>query len=609
MAAGVTAFAAAVGVLWPLAVSGRAADAHHGRRRTAGACELPHLDAADAAAGGPGSAAARKLVRLFELRFRGRSPVVLRGLASGRYWRRARQRWARPRLLADHGHLRVWPSDLHRGCGLVGPRPNGSSVRELMRLAAGGCSYVKPSHALAQRLRRDAKVPDLLRSIALHGPSFSIGGRGSVAALHRHEESWLAQVFGRKLWLVGPPGDDLPADSYATPCEHRRAAAWHASGAAEVKVGSVILPLRRCIAEAADIIYLPDRLAHATCGLDAFNVGMGFIGAVDGLPPLHRAAVAGDRAAAVLALTASNLTKDWHQPAGAGLLGPGGLPPFHWAAWAGHVSLLELLEQQGLADWPLPGEGGGGPSALHWAAARGHGAAVHWLVARAGVASGTVEDADGATPLHWAAAAGHVATLAVLLHARASPDARDRSGARPLHWLAGEGHVHILMVLAAARAELSVRDDEGLSPVHAAARFGHSELLAALAARGADLGARGRGGGRTARGRFPLGRGRYRAAGSSMESGRRREGRIHTEKEAALTLDPVRVRADRLLQRAVLRAWFLRTFSAVWQTEVFTYVWYLHELANTFNQVVSEHRRCTPQNSGAVLSGRLLDAV
>ena len=131
----------------------------------------------------------------------------------------------------------------------------------------------------------------------------------------------MVQVYGRKLWLVGAD-DHL---ELLEPCRQRPAA------------------LKRCVLSKGDVMYLPERWAHATCGRSGFSVGLGFIGSLRPLPELHRAAVLGQ---------AAPITAELLRPGGKGMLDAQGLLPSHWAAWNGHLRVLQLLE----AEWQLAGE-------------------------------------------------------------------------------------------------------------------------------------------------------------------------------------------------------------------------------------------------------------
>ncbi|CAJ1408349.1 unnamed protein product [Effrenium voratum] len=428
-------------------------------------CELPELSVSQA--------------QEFQDHFLGRRAAVLRGWGSklGSPWRRLRRKWARSRLFADHGTQRVRPSHLHRGCGLAeNARKNATSVLHAATADGGGCSYLQPHHPVAAALRHgpDGRwAPEALAAVRLHGPSVSIGGRNSAAVLHRHEEAWMAQIYGKKLWLVGAAGErggPLPVDLLPQPCRYK------SNGPVEVNTPEGVLRLLKCTTGPSDILYLPDGWAHATCGLGSFNVGIGFIGSVAPLPPLHRAAVLGDVHRARAALAALAAPAALLAPAGGGMLNEEGLLPLHWAAWNGHLPLLRLLD-------PGSGDAAVGVHALRWAAARGHGVAARALARRVGDA----RDEQGAGALHWAATTGHSEVCKVLLEMEADPNVGDFYGARPLHFLMGEGHVAVMRLLIARRADVNVQDEEGATPAHGAAQFGHLQMLRLLAAEGAQL--------------------------------------------------------------------------------------------------------------------------
>eukprot|EP00438_Fugacium_kawagutii_P004825 Skav226392 [mRNA] locus=scaffold1631:127113:127721:+ [translate_table: standard] len=186
-------------------------------------------------------------------------------------------------------------------------------------------------------------------------------------------------------WLVGGPAGSLPQDVQGL-CNFAR------KRPISLRTQEGELPLLRCITDPSDILYLPDGWAHATCGMTNFNVGVGYIGSIGSLPPLHRAAVIGDLQA-VEAATSSDLS-----PAGPGMLNEAGLPPLHWAAWNGHVPLIRKFIELARADRAdatrEANTTGSLTHALRWAAARGHSSATAFLARQVGPQTRDEEGAE-----------------------------------------------------------------------------------------------------------------------------------------------------------------------------------------------------------------------
>ncbi|MDF1504028.1 ankyrin repeat domain-containing protein [Roseisolibacter sp. H3M3-2] len=63
-----------------------------------------------------------------------------------------------------------------------------------------------------------------------------------------------------------------------------------------------------------------------------------------------------------------------------------------------------------------------------------------------------VTDAEGRTPLHLAAMGGHAATVELLLHNNADPDARDAAGRTALALAEAAGHALVAALLREAGA-------------------------------------------------------------------------------------------------------------------------------------------------------------
>ncbi|CAJ1360972.1 unnamed protein product, partial [Effrenium voratum] len=97
-------------------------------------------------------------------------------------------------------------------------------------------------------------------------------------------------------------------------------------------------------------------------------------------------------------------------------------------------------------------------------------------------------EANGGTALHLAAAAGHGAAVARLLELNA-PSLRDKDGRVPLHLAAFQGHHEVLSLLLDSKAAYvdATERRQGSSPLHSAARNGHEACVEALVEGKADL--------------------------------------------------------------------------------------------------------------------------
>eukprot|EP00933_Yihiella_yeosuensis_P065630 TRINITY_DN69563_c0_g1_i1.p1 TRINITY_DN69563_c0_g1~~TRINITY_DN69563_c0_g1_i1.p1 ORF type:complete len:219 (+),score=54.99 TRINITY_DN69563_c0_g1_i1:65-658(+) len=147
-------------------------------------------------------------------------------------------------------------------------------------------------------------------------------------------------------------------------------------------------------------------------------------------------------------------------------LGPGGMPPLHYAAMArrGASGAAEILLRF-KAD--VQKHGPENKQAIHIAAENEQGVDVLrvLLEARADPDAPTLARR---TPLHFAAVDGIPNTAKVLLEAKADANAMNSCGAIPLHWAAKTGKPDLVQMLLAARSDLTVMDNLGRTPVEMA---------------------------------------------------------------------------------------------------------------------------------------------
>lgn len=172
-----------------------------------------------------------------------------------------------------------------------------------------------------------------------------------------------------------------------------------------------------------------------------------------------------------------------------GYAGADGVTALHAAAANGHGEVVKLLLDSGASAEAATASG---ETALHLAAQSGCAAAIQALLA--GGASGDRRDAQGSLPLHTAARAGQVSSVLALLAGGANPESTDSLGNTALHVAAGQGRVGIVAALLTCGAAIDARSPGGATPLMRAAAGGHLAAVRALLRAGASPSIRDSGG-------------------------------------------------------------------------------------------------------------------
>lgn len=116
--------------------------------------------------------------------------------------------WSQEHWIRDFGHLkfRLRPCVSLHHYGYAGPADDLVSLEEYLTSDAFHRKWVLFENDFdAERLELldGFAVPELLAEI--HGaPIFSVGRKDTGVGFHRHGAAWLAQLVGRKLWLLVP---------------------------------------------------------------------------------------------------------------------------------------------------------------------------------------------------------------------------------------------------------------------------------------------------------------------------------------------------------------------------------------------------------------------
>ena len=408
--------------------------------------------------------------------FRGDVPLVLTGTGF------EHADWTRKGFLEQYGHL---PAKANNGLF------NRMRSREVVTIG----DYLQQNTSAMQvfLVEREARMTfgglstrlsssDLFRGFD-YRPILSLGVAASPTHFHKHQETWLHLLAGRKAWWFRMASSSPKFD----PCKMLPEQALNAS------IGDGLL---FCVQHPGETVYFGNLTWHATCNIDPFVLAVGAQGHTEGIPALHRAARHND-ASALQTLLAATTT----EPVNIEEKDYMNRTALQHAALIGHAAALSLLVAAGAktdADNPLPlatvAEFGDhdslqvlldagaslhrttptGGEAIHYAAKAGHQAVLSTLLARR--ASPSVRGPDGAEPLHWAAMEGSPGMIDFLLRLRANPNSRMADKATtPLHLSAASGHAALSHALLLGRADVQALDGAKMSAAQIARARGHED--------------------------------------------------------------------------------------------------------------------------------------
>jgi len=462
-----------------------------------------------------------------------KQPVVLTHLIDD--WpARKKSRWTMENILDKYGNYTFEHADISgNNCRIDPDVCEGLTLREYFNSSSNTSWLLQSwSHAMTRDVtaNKDWKIPKILRPVTYGGPHLALAGRMQGNIMHTHDNNWLAQVYGRKRWVVAPPDQTGEKDVHFSRMYDE----------ATCTPRPLEKGMLACTVNAGEIMYLPSKWSHETCSLDEFNIGIGFIGSVgkmgghqsrsmkarvaarlgdidfleslEGMmdPELYDLAARGGHSKVMSLMMERDTT---------GKMGPK-VDHYITAAKFGQLELLEFFDNNmtvGMEDTKAlelaAGHGQLGSlryllnnfsqryekvkdAAVLMAAKHGHVSSVKLLqegmpkssmrpMFQVGLAEGHVPIARyalkagarrpvSAQVLTQAAERGHTHVLAFMRKKLGVDWAL--SGATPLHAAAENGHVAALRVMVNHRADLTARNTKKLQPLHVAVSEGHSRV-------------------------------------------------------------------------------------------------------------------------------------
>jgi 2-polyprenyl-3-methyl-5-hydroxy-6-metoxy-1,4-benzoquinol methylase len=183
----------------------------------------------------------------------------------GQGWDHPLGNWSKEALMERVGHLPQYLKDL-----TVQPLRNSRNEqcvlpgKDVARLLSDHdllfFTNNKENEPFMKELRTEYQVPTQLKHIDGF-EVFSAVSTGKSHSFHKHGESWLGQVEGRRTWWFLPPSAPKP---------ERVNACKYTTGEAELPPGAISFVQRP-----GDIVWFPKDWYHATCALDDWTVGIG----------------------------------------------------------------------------------------------------------------------------------------------------------------------------------------------------------------------------------------------------------------------------------------------------------------------------------------------
>eukprot|EP00929_Paragymnodinium_shiwhaense_P033176 TRINITY_DN18261_c0_g1_i4.p1 TRINITY_DN18261_c0_g1~~TRINITY_DN18261_c0_g1_i4.p1 ORF type:complete len:412 (-),score=52.95 TRINITY_DN18261_c0_g1_i4:63-1298(-) len=188
-------------------------------------------------------------------------PVKLRHLTDS--W--PARAWDRTSFLEEFGALRfrLRPCASLHEYGYTGPASEFVMIDEYFSRRPDdvhGVLFENDFHSAHAALKDSYSVPQLLSRV--HGkPIFSAARRHTGVGFHAHDETWLAQLQGRKAWFLVPPEAPRPPTLPPWWYMRERPADMHFS-----------------VLQPGEVLYIPDGWWHATWNLDDFTLALGWEG-------------------------------------------------------------------------------------------------------------------------------------------------------------------------------------------------------------------------------------------------------------------------------------------------------------------------------------------